>query len=31
MITPGIFFKNFNLKKNTLIVKKKIKFHFQKK
>ena len=30
MITPGIFFKNFNLKKNTLIVKKKLNFIFKK-
>ena len=31
MITPGIFFKNFNLKKkNTSIVKKKLNFIFKK-
>jgi glucose-6-phosphate isomerase len=31
MITPGIFFKNFNLKKkNTLIVKKKLNLIFKK-
>ena len=30
MITPGIFFKNFNLKKNTSIVKKKLNLIFKK-
>ena len=31
MITPGIFFKNFNLKKNTSIIKRKLYFIFKKK
>ena len=30
MITTGIFFKNFDLKKNTSIVKKKLNFIFKK-
>ena len=30
MITPGIFFKNFNLKKNTSIIKRKLYFIFKK-
>ena len=30
MITSGIFFKNFDLKKNTSIVKKKLNFIFKK-
>ena len=31
MITTGIFFKNFNLKKNTSIIKRKLYFIFKKK
>ena len=30
MITPGIFFKNFNLKKKTSIIKRKLYFIFKK-